>query len=311
MLHAKLDSTSFFKPTNSNKVRIALFGKEFNTDQLRYFKILMDALESRGCKLLIWKPFHEFLKDKIKFSQGIELFNDHSDLRGKADLLFSVGGDGTMLHSVQLVRDSGIPIAGINLGRMGFLSSIPRTEIISAIDDVLANRYSIVKRSLISLISPKALFSDFNYAFNELSINKRENSTLVVVHVWVNDQLLHSYWADGLIIATPTGSTAYSLSCGGPILTPDSKNFVITPIAPHNLSLRPVVIPDNNLIRITVDSRVQQALVTMDSQSAVITPDIELVVGKADFEINLVQRLNENFFSNMRAKLNWGSDIRN
>ena len=271
----------------------------------------MDALESRGCKLLIWKPFHEFLKDKINFSNGIELFNDHSDLRGKADLLFSVGGDGTMLHSVQLVRDSGIPIAGINLGRMGFLSSIPRTEIISAIDDVLANRYSIVKRSLISLISPRALFSDFNYAFNELSINKRENSTLIVVHVWVNDQLLHSYWADGLIIATPTGSTAYSLSCGGPILTPDSRNFVITPIAPHNLSLRPVVIPDNNLIRITVDSRVQQALVTMDSRSAVITPDIELVVGKAEFEINLVQRLNENFFSNMRAKLNWGSDIRN
>ena len=216
-----------------------------------------------------------------------------------------------MLHSVQLVRDSGIPIAGINLGRMGFLSSIPRSEIISAINDILTNRFTIVKRTLICLLSPKTLFSDFNYAFNELSINKKENSSLVVVHVWVNDQLLHSYWADGLIIATPTGSTAYSLSCGGPILTPDSRNFVITPIAPHNLSVRPVVIPDNNLIRIRVDSRDQQALVGMDSQSAVITPDIELVVGKADFEINLVQRQNENFFSNMRAKLNWGSDIRN
>jgi len=292
-------------------VRIALFGKEFNPDQLGYFKILMDTLESRGCKLLIWKPFHEFLKDKITFSKEIELFIDHSDLKGQADLLFSIGGDGTMLHSVQLVRDSGIPIAGINLGRMGLLSSIPRSEIISAINDILTNRFTIVKRTLICLLSPKTLFSDFNYAFNELSINKKENSSLVVVHVWVNDQLLHSYWADGLIIATPTGSTAYSLSCGGPILTPDSRNFVITPIAPHNLSVRPVVIPDNNLIRIRVDSRDQQALVGMDSQSAVITPDIELVVGKADFEINLVQRQNENFFSNMRAKLNWGSDIRN
>ena len=292
-------------------MRIALFGKEFNPDQLGYFKILMDTLESRGCKLLIWKPFHEFLKDKITFSKEIELFIDHSDLKGQADLLFSIGGDGTMLHSVQLVRDSGIPIAGINLGRMGFLSSIPRSEIISAINDILTNRFTIVKRTLICLLSPKTLFSDFNYAFNELSINKKENSSLVVVHVWVNDQLLHSYWADGLIIATPTGSTAYSLSCGGPILTPDSRNFVITPIAPHNLSVRPVVIPDNNLIRIRVDSRDQQALVGMDSQSAVITPDIELVVGKADFEINLVQRQNENFFSNMRAKLNWGSDIRN
>ena len=292
-------------------MRIALFGKEFNTDQMGYFHILVEALESRGCKLLIWKPFHEFLKDKINFHQGITLFNDHAELKGQADLLFSVGGDGTMLHSVQLVRDSGIPIAGINLGRMGFLSSIPRSEIISAIEDILGNRFGIVKRTLISLISPKSMFSDFNYAFNELSINKKENSSLVVVHVWVNDQPLHSYWADGLIVATPTGSTAYSLSCGGPILTPDSSSFVITPIAPHNLSVRPVVIPDSSLIRIRVDSRDHQALVGMDSQSAVITPDIELVVGKAEFEINLVQRQNENFFSTMRTKLNWGSDIRN
>jgi NAD+ kinase len=292
-------------------VRIALFGKEFNPDQLSYFNILKETLENSGCKLLIWKPFYDFLKDRIVFKSGVAFFNDHTDLKGQADMLFSVGGDGTMLHSVQLVRDSGIPIAGINLGRMGFLSSIPRSEIISAVEDILGNRYRIVKRTLICLRSPHTLFSDFNFAFNELSINKKENSSLVVVHVWVNDQLLHSYWADGLIVATPTGSTAYSLSCGGPILTPDSSNFVITPIAPHNLSVRPVVIPDSSMIRIRVDSRDHQALVGLDSQSAIITPDIELVVGKAEFEINLVQRLNENFFSTIRAKLNWGSDIRN
>ena len=175
----------------------------------------------------------------------------------------------------------------------------------------MENRYSIVKRSLISLLSPANLFSDFNFAFNELSINKKETSSLVVVHVWVNNQLLNSYWTDGLIIATPTGSTAYSLSCGGPILTPDSHNFVITPIASHNLSVRPLVIPDNSQIRIKVESREHQALVGLDSQSAIITPEDELVVGKAEFEINLVQRLNETFFSTIRAKLNWGSDIRN
>jgi len=292
-------------------VKIALFGKEFNNDQLGYFHILKEALESRGCKLLIWKPLHDFLKDKIAFHKEITIFKDHDDLNGQAGMLLSIGGDGTMLHSVRLVRDSGIPIAGINLGRMGFLSSIPRSEIISAVEEILGNRYRIVKRTLISLHSPSTLFSDFNYAFNELSINKKENSSLVVVHVWVNDHPLHSYWADGLIIATPTGSTAYSLSCGGPILTPDSSNFVITPIAPHNLSVRPVVIPDNSQIRIRVDSRDHQALVGLDSQSAIITPDVELVVGKAGFEINLVQRLNENFFSTIRAKLNWGSDIRN
>ncbi len=292
-------------------MRIALFGKDFNSDQFEHFNTLKETLESRGCKLLIWAPFHEFLKDKISFQQDITLFYDHQDLRGQADLLFSVGGDGTMLHSVRLVRDSGIPISGINLGRMGFLSSIPRSEIVSAVDDILANRYRIVKRTLINLISPQTLFSDFNFAFNELSINKKESASLVVVHVWINDQLLHSYWADGLIVATPTGSTAYSLSCGGPILTPDSSNFVITPIAPHNLSVRPVVIPDKSLIRIRVDSRDDQAFVGLDSQSAIITPETELLIGKAEFEINIVQRLNENFFSTIRAKLNWGSDIRN
>jgi len=292
-------------------VRIALFGKEFNSNQLDYIRILVETLENKGCKLLIWKPFHDFVKGRISFRQEVTLFQDHSDLKGQADLLFSIGGDGTMLHSVQLVRNSGIPIAGINLGRMGFLSSIPPGEIIAAVHDIMGNRYRIVKRTLISLLSPEKLFSDFNFAFNELSINKKENSSLVVVHVWVNEQLLHSYWADGLIIATPTGSTAYSLSCGGPILTPDSNNFVITPIAPHNLSVRPVVIPDNSQIRIRVESRDHQALVGLDSQSAIITPEDELVVGKAEFEINLVQRLNETFFSTIRAKLNWGSDIRN
>jgi len=292
-------------------VKVALFGKEFQPDQLPYFRVLLDALEDRGCKLLLWKPFYDFLKDKITFGNTIPLFNTHTDLVGKTDMLFSIGGDGTMLHSVQLVRDSGIPIVGINLGRMGFLSSIPRTEIISAVDDILASRYRLVKRTLISLISPHTLFHDFNYAFNELSINKKENASLVVVHVWVNDQPLHSYWADGLIVATPTGSTAYSLSCGGPILTPDSSNFVITAIAPHNLSVRPVVIPDSSRIRIRVDSRDHQALVGLDSQSAIITPELELIIGKADFEINLVQRMNETFFSTMRTKLNWGSDIRN
>jgi len=292
-------------------VKIALFGKAFNTEHLDYLRILIESLENRGCKLLIWKPFYVLLKDKVVFNHPVTLFNDHADLNGQADMLFSVGGDGTMLHSVQLVRDSGIPIAGINLGRMGFLSSIPKTEIITAVEEIVNHRYRIDKRTLISLNSPTTLFSDFNYAFNELSINKKENSSMVVVHVWVNDQLLLSYWADGLIIATPTGSTAYSLSCGGPILTPDSSNFVITPIAPHNLSVRPVVIPDSSLIRIRVDSRDHQALVGLDSQSAIITPDHELVVGKAGFHVNLVQRLNENFFSTIRAKLNWGSDIRN
>jgi NAD+ kinase len=291
-------------------MKIALFGKTISADQLVYVRTLTEALENKGCSLLIWEPLYEFIKEKISFRREITVFSEHHELRGNADMLLSVGGDGTILHSVRLVRDSGIPIAGINLGRMGFLSSIPRSEIISAVDDILGGKLRILKHTLIHLETP-GLFSDFGYAFNEISVNKKENSSMLVVHVWVNGQKVHSYWADGLIVATPTGSTAYSLSCGGPILTPDSSNFVITPIAPHNLSVRPVVIPDSSLIRIRVGSRDNQALVGLDSISAVITPDIELVVRKADFTIHMVQRANDNFFSTMRTKLNWGSDIRN
>jgi NAD+ kinase len=226
-------------------------------------------------------------------------------------MLISIGGDGTMLDSVRLVRDSGIPIVGINLGRMGFLSSIPRSAIIPAIDDIFNKRFQLVKRTLLCLHSPSDLFSDFGYAINEISINKRDTSSMVVVHTWVDGHFLNSYWADGLLIATPTGSTAYSLSCNGPILTPDSSNFVITPIAPHNLSVRPVVIPDNSLIRIRVESRDNQALISLDSQTATLNANTELLIGRADFQINLVQRADETFFSTIRAKLHWGSDIRN
>ncbi len=292
-------------------MKIALFGKAFKDEHTECFKNLTSVLESKSCKILIWKPFYDFLKDKVQLSEDIGLFANHQELAGNADMLLSFGGDGTILDSVRLVRNSGIPIVGINLGRMGFLSSIQRSEIVPAITDIIDGKYTIEKRTLIALESPKDLILDFNYALNELSINKKDTSSMVVVHVWVNNHPVHSYWADGLIVATPTGSTAYSLSCSGPILTPESNNFVITPIAPHNLSVRPLVIPDNSEIRIRVDSRDNQALVCLDSQSAIIDPETELIIRKADFGINLVQRLNENFFSTIRAKLNWGSDIRN
>lgn len=291
-------------------MKIALYGKAFSSEQIEYFKLLVQTLEDKGCQLHVWKPFFEFLKDKIIFNKEITLFSDNASLGRDAEILFSVGGDGTLLDAVRVVRNSGIPVAGINLGRMGFLSGIQRTEIIPAIGEILDGRYNIVKRSLIALKSP-SLFKDVNFAFNELSINKKDTSSMVVVHVWINGEFLHSYWADGLIIATPTGSTAYSLSCNGPIITPDSANFVITPIAPHNLSVRPVVIPDSSQVRVKVDSRDNQALICLDSQSAGITPETELVIAKADFEINLIQRYNDNFFSTIRTKLNWGMDIRN
>jgi NAD+ kinase len=292
-------------------VTIALFGKAFNPDHLVYFRLLLGRLEESGSELLIWEPFYEFIKDKISFQGKVSAFKSHDQLRGKADYLLSVGGDGTMLDAVQLVRDSGIPVAGINLGRMGFLSSISRNEILPAITDIFEGRFRIEKRSLISIVSPEGLFGEISFALNEISINKIETASMVVVQVWVDEVFVNSYWADGLIVATPTGSTAYSLSCNGPIIVPDSHNFVITPIAPHNLTVRPLVIPDSSNIRIRVDGRDKHALIRMDSRVTIFNQDVDLIIRKADFELNLLQRNNENFFSTIRGKLNWGMDIRN
>jgi len=304
-------STSSPESETPLTVKIALFGKNIHADHLKYFKLLVEKLEESGCVLSLWQPFFEQVRDKVAFSGRVSLFTSHKDLGNKAELFFSVGGDGTLLDSIQFIRDSGIPVVGINLGRMGFLSSIARNDIIPAITEILAGEYRIDKRSLIYLESPGEIFGEMSYALNELSINKKETSSMVVVQVWVDDQYVNSYWADGLIVATPTGSTAYSLSCNGPIITPDSKNFVITPIAPHNLTVRPLVIPDSSRIRIRVDGREKQALIRLDSRMSVLSEDVELILRKADFEVNHLQRKPETFFSTIRAKLNWGMDIRN
>ncbi len=292
-------------------MNVAIYGKTFDPEHLEYFRLLTSKLEELGCRLKVWEPFYQFIREVQAVTPSMETFSSHDELKGNTDFLFSVGGDGTMLGSISLVRDSGIPVAGINLGRMGFLSSIPKTEIIAAISDIVKGRYSLEKRSLIELKSPVNVFSDMNFALNEVSILKKDTSSMIVIRVSVNGNYLHSYWADGIIIATPTGSTAYSLSCNGPILTPDSNNFVITPIAPHNLTIRPIVIPDNSVISLSLEGRNRQALICLDSRSADIDPDTEITVAKAGFDVNLVQRVNDNFFSTIRSKLNWGVDIRN
>ena len=263
------------------------------------------------CEIFIWEDFFRFIEPRVRFKHQVRLFSSQVPLDRDTEIFFSIGGDGTMLDSVRIIKDSEIPVIGINLGRLGFLSSVSRAEIIPALNSVLQRKFHIVKRSLIKLQEPSNLFENGNFAVNEVSINKINHASMVVVHVWVNDILLNSYWADGVIIATPTGSTAYSLSCGGPIITPDSQNFVITPIAPHSLSVTSVVIPDNCTIRVKIDSRDNQALVSLDSLSAVITPETELVIKKAEFGINLIECINDSFFSTLRSKLNWGIDKRN
>ncbi len=292
-------------------MKIALFGKNFAEDRFIYFQQLIDKLKLSGISIAIYSPFYEFVKGRAVSAETPVVFATFRNLDKDTDFLFSVGGDGMMFDVIIIIRDSGIPIMGINLGRMGFLSSISKTEIGNAIDAVLEGNYTCEDRALLSVETGDNLFGDLNYALNEFTINKKDSGSMVLVHVFVNDLLLNSYWADGLIVSTPTGSTAYSLSCNGPIITPDSENFVITPIAAHNLTVRPVVIPDKSVIKIIVDGRMTQYLASLDSRSVVIQSSAEVLVRKASFTVKLVQPRNYNFFTTIRQKLLWGQDIRN
>lgn len=292
-------------------MNFALYSKTLNPENESIFKLLINKIKASGNQLSVWSEALQSLSAGDTNLSGISFFNDFDSLSNTTDLVLSIGGDGTLLSTVQLVRNSGIPVLGINTGRMGFLSAISKSEINEAIDNVLARKYTLSKRTLIQLAEPKCIFGDMNYALNEFSINKTETASMLVIHVWVDGELLQSFWADGLIISTPTGSTAYSLSCGGPIIAPSSETFVITPIAPHNLTARPVVIPDKSVIKLKFESRLEQALICLDSSTATIYDETELTISKADFHFNLMQIDGDNFFTNIRTKLNWGLDIRN
>jgi NAD+ kinase len=290
---------------------IAIFGRAVSTDNLKYVQHVIDKLVLKNCRLTIYRPFFETLHDQVIFPADVDFFQDYKGVAGKVDFFFSIGGDGTILEALTFVRDSGIPIMGINIGRLGFLSSISKDEILPAIDKVLDQDYQLESRALIRLTQPKDLFGEMGFALNELTVTRKDTTSLIVLHVYIDDMFLNSYWADGLIIATPTGSTAYSLSSGGPIMIPGSENFVLTPIAPHNLTVRPVVIPDKSKIRIIVEGREDQFLLSLDSRKAIIYSNFELILEKADFKLNLVQMKGRNFFMTIREKLKWGLDARN
>jgi len=292
-------------------MKIGLFGKSISVEGIAYLQQLIDKLNNVNCKLHIYRPFLDKIKEKTTILGDVKTFDTHQELKGAADILFSVGGDGTLLDSIAFVRDSGIPILGVNLGRLGFLSSISRDEILPAIDNVISGNYQLEQRTLLKLKSPEGLFGELSYALNELSITKTDTNSLAVVGVYIDDKFLNTYWADGLIVATPTGSTAYSLSCYGPIISPGSENFVITPIASHNLTVRPIVIPDNTEIRLKVAGRNKLYQVGLDSRYRTIDNTVELVIQRADFKINLIQLPNKDFYSTIREKLLWGKDQRN
>ena len=292
-------------------MNIALFGKGYTSDQKPYIQMLVNELAKRNAKISFYHPYFEKISNDIDFPVPVEQFQTHKDLVKKTDLLFSIGGDGTLLDTVPFVRGSGIPILGINLGRMGFLSSISKDEISEAVNNIFNKKYNLEKRALLQLVEPAGIFGELNFALNDLTIYRNNTTSLIVVHVYVDNLFLNSYWGDGLIVSTPTGSTAYSLAVGGPILSPGSQNFIVAPIASHNLTVRPIVIQDSSEIKIRIEGREEKYLMTMDSRHSAINREDELVIKKCDFYVNLVQMENKDFYSTVRDKLLWGRDYRN
>lgn len=292
-------------------MNIAIYGKVFNSDMKTAVQELFAQLEKHGATLFIEEDFTAFLAGKITFQNSFSSFVAEEIHQLNIDLLFSVGGDGTILEAVSIIKDSGIPILGINTGRLGFLSSIQCVDASEAITAVFANEYTLEPRSLLTVTTTNGYFSERNFALNELTVSKKDTSSMITINTYINDEYLNAYWADGLIVSTPTGSTAYSLSCGGPILTPDSKNFVITPISPHNLNARPIIVPDDAVLKLKVEGRSKQYLTSLDSFSIAVDNDTELTIQKADFQINLVKLSYQKFYNTLRNKLMWGIDKRN
>ena len=292
-------------------MKIALYGRGFGPDYDGLMKEVLRVLNDADTEIIVFSGFLNDLKRCSDKSADYKIFNSYEQLKGKADMLFSFGGDGTMLDSLEYVRDTAIPVFGINTGRLGFLSSVSPKETVDAVKMILNGEYEVEKRSLLELVGEEERFKGINYALNELSVMRKDGSSLIVIQVFVDNKLLNTYWADGLILATPTGSTAYSLSAGGPIVAPNTDSFLITPISAHNLSVRPVVISDKSVVKIKVDGRCDAYDLNLDSRTKLVDKGLQLEVKKADFSFNMVKLQGRDFFEAIRNKLLWGNDVRN
>jgi len=290
---------------------IAVYARNVNEKVLAALDVVWTQLRQNDVDVLLYGTLFRHLKKLGNEMQNTHVFSTSSEIAGKADFLFSIGGDGTILDTIKLVKNSGIPVFGINTGRLGFLSIVLPEAITEAINSILKGHYSLDKRAMLRLETDKEIFGDVPYALNELAIHKKDSSSMIIIHAFLNGEYLNSYWADGLLIATPTGSTGYSLSCGGPVIAPASGNFVITPIAPHNLNVRPIVVSDKNVVSLEVEGRNPYFMASLDSRSVTIDSSVQLAVRREDFSFNLVRFDNDNFLQTLRNKLNWGLDARN
>lgn len=291
-------------------MKFCIFGKRFDKNYIPHIKQLIEKLVERGFEVSVYNKFADFLSHHFSVPSTISTFSNAQEVAG-ADFLISIGGDGTLLDTASFIRDTNIPVLGINTGRLGFLSNVDVEDIDEALEALVSGKYYLDKRSLIEVRSNDYQFGDFPFALNDVTILNKERNSMISIHTQINDEFMSTYWADGLIISTPTGSTAYNLSCGGPIVTPDSNNIILTPIAPHNLNVRPLIMSNENKVTLKVESRSPDFQFTLDSRSYAVHSETIIELTKAPFVISLVSLENQSFFNTIRNKMGWGMDKRN
>ncbi|MDT8418445.1 MAG: NAD kinase [Lutibacter sp.] len=293
-------------------MKVAIYGQYYKPEDKIYVEELLQSLKIHDIEFLIEHNYYAGLK-KIIPTINAETFSSYTELDDSFDFLFTIGGDGTILRAVTFIRDSNIPIVGINTGRLGFLATVKKEEINTAIEQLLQKKYIIHKRTLLSVKTIPKLkgLSSLNFALNEVSISRKNTASMITIETYLDQEYLTSYWADGLIISTPTGSTGYSLSCGGPILIPHAKSFILTPIAPHNLNARPLVIPDETKIKLMVSGREDKFFLSLDSRITTIDSKTQIFIEKSDFTLNIAEINQQTFIKTLRDKLLWGQDVRN
>ena len=292
-------------------MKVAIYSRGGENVQPADLQSLTDKLSSAKISTVIHEDIFNQVSHALNEVSLVTTFKDSDDLDDTYDCLISLGGDGTLLDTVTLVRDKNIPVLGINFGRLGFLASLGKENLDSVVQALATRSYVVDHRTLIHMDANIPLFGDTPYGLNEFAIHKRDTSSMIKIHTYLNGEFLNTYWADGLIVATPTGSTGYSLSCNGPVVFPDSGSFVITPVAPHNLNVRPIIVPDNNIISFELEGRTDQFICTLDSRKEFVDRNVQLAVKKENFTISLVRLHEKNFLQTLREKLAWGFDTRN
>ncbi|TRZ44422.1 NAD kinase [Robertkochia solimangrovi] len=294
-------------------MKIGVYGQYYQEDAGDFIQVLLNALEENDVNIVVEAGYYEQIRKFAGITKEYAMFSSFNDLDASYDMMFSVGGDGTILRSVLFVRDLNIPILGINTGRLGFLATVQKEGVCKAVQEVVNGEYELRKRALLQITSdpPVDDQTEVNFALNEIAVSRKNTTSMITIATWLDEEYLTSYWADGLIVATPTGSTGYSLSCNGPVIAPSTDAFVLTPIAPHNLNARPLVIPDKTRIELSISGREENFLVSLDSRIATLSNETRITIEKAPFYIQMVELREESFLRTLRKKLLWGEDRRN